>query len=287
MSFDDLAPVPRSDPEARAATFSAVKRGICSVAVVLVVGLSAVVGGVSAAGAKSAAATSTTAPADYRTALTKRLAKEYGDAPLAATVVGGLNADLLTKLEAKVPLAQVATSSFLAYRAPRVRRGEVHSVVVFAFGNRLGADGSLAPGPTNEALAKVTERFVKGHPVPVYAQTEIAQLLVADGVKRVTSIDPVVGADGKVVYLSTAGVAEQVVSKAQAAGEPLGTVGVIGFADHAVRCVLTARAAGMTGAVPKGVVAPERVRPRSRRQSWTANRASYLATDLIGRITTL
>ena len=79
--------------------------------------------------------------------------------------------------------------------------------------------------------------------------------------KRVTSIDPVVGADGKVVYLSTAGVAEQVMSKAQAAGEPLGTVGVIGFADHVVRCVLTARAAGMTGAVPKGVEAPERLRP--------------------------
>jgi len=251
-----------------------------------VVGLSALVGGVSAAGAKSTAATSTTAPADYRTALTHRLAKEYGDASLAATVVGGLSADLLSKLEAKVPLTQVATSSFLSYRAPRVPAGEVHSVVVFAFGNRLGADGTLEPGPTNVALAQATEKFVKGHPVPVYAQTEIAQLLAADGVKRVTSIDPVTGPDGKVAYLSTAGVAAQVVSKAKAAGEQLGTVGIIGFADHAVRCVLTARAAGLTGAVPKGVVLPSRYDPQSS-QSWTRNRAAYLPTDLIGRITTL
>ena len=111
-------------------------------------------------------------------------------------------------------------------------------------------------------------------------------MLQARGVKRVTSIDPVVGADGKVVYLSTAGVAEQVMRKAQEAGEPLGTVGVIGFADHVVRCVLTARAAGMTAAVPKGVGLPSVYDPQSS-QSWTTNRASYLATDLIGRLTTL
>lgn len=229
---------------------------------------------------------STGAPVTYSDALTARFAKEYRDPGLAATIVAGLNADLLAKLEARVPLAQVATSPFLAYLPPRVAAKNVDSVVAFAFGNRRAVDGSLQPGPVNEALAKVTQSFVADHRVPVYAQTEIAQLLQARGVKRVTSIDPVVGDDGKVVYLSTAGVAEQVLSKAQAAGEPLGTVGVIGFSDHVVRCVLTARAAGMTGAVPKGIRLPHVYDPQSA-QSWTTNRASYLTTDLIGRLTTL
>ncbi len=123
--------------------------------------------------------------------------------------------------------------------------------------------------------------------MPVYAQTEIAKLLQAAGVEGVTSIDPVTDADGTVTYLSTAGVAEQVVSKAQAAGAKLGTVGVIGFSDHAVRCVLTARKAGMTdAAVPKGVTLPTVYDPESN-QSWTRSRAAYLPTDLIGRLTTL
>ena len=78
----------------------------------------------------------------------------------------------------------------------------------------------------------------------MYAQTEIATLLQAAGVQDVTSIDAVTAPDGSVTYLSTAGVADQVMSKAQAAGEELGTVGIVGFADHAVRCVLTARNGG-------------------------------------------
>jgi hypothetical protein len=233
-----------------------------------------------------ASAPSTTAPANYRDALIARLAKEYGDPSLAASVVNGLNDDLVAKLQAKVPRAEVASSPFLAYRPPRVAAGRVDSVLVFAFGNRLAPDGSLVPGPTNDALAKVTRGFVAKHHVPVYAQTEIAHTLIAEGVKDVVSIDPVIGADGKIVYLSTAGVAAQTVSKAAAAGRKLGAVGVIGFADHAVRCVLTARAAGMTAAVPRGVVLPATYDPQSN-QSWTRNRAAYLPTDLLGRIATL
>jgi hypothetical protein len=101
------------------------------------------------------------------------------------------------------------------------------------------------------------------------------------------SIDPVTNPDGTVTYLSTAGVAEQATSKAQAAGEELGTVGVVAFSDHAVRSVLTARKAGMTGAaVPKSMTLPRGYDPESN-QPWTRSRAAYLPTDLIGRITTL
>jgi len=239
------------------------------------------------ASAASATSTTTTAPADYRSALTQRLAKEYGDARLAEQVVAGLGDATITGLEAKVPAGEVATSPFLAYRPPHVAANKVDSLVVFAFGNRLGAGGQLLPGPTNEALAKVVEKFVVKHPVPVYAQTEIAQQLQAAGVPHVTSIDPVTAADGTVTYLSTAGVAQQVMTKAQAAGEKLGRVGVIGFSDHAVRCVLTARKAGMTSAaVPTGVTLPTAYDPESN-QTWTRSRAVYLPTDLLGRLATL
>lgn len=243
----------------------------------------------SVASAKDAStkATTTTAPADYRSMLTRRLATEYGDAALAEQVVTGLSDDTITAIEAKVPAADVATSPFLSSTPPRVAAGKVDSLVVFAFGNRIGRAGDLQAGPTNEALAKAVFRFVLKHPVPVFAQTEIATQLQASGVQDVTSIDPVTAPDGTVTYLSTAGVAQQAVSKAQAAGVELGTVGVIGFADHSVRCVLTARKAGMTdAAVPKGVALPKVYDPESN-QSWTRTRAAYLPTDLIGRLTTL
>lgn len=237
------------------------------------------------AGAASAA--TTTQPADYRSALTKRLAKEYGDQALATQVVTGLGDDTVASLEAKVPLAEVATSPFLAYKPPRVADRKVDGLVVFAFGNRIGSAGDLQAGPTNEALAKQVYRFVLQHDVPVYAQTEIATQLAAAGVDDVTSIDAVTAPDGTVTYLSTAGVAEQAVSKARAAGEDLGTVGVVAFADHAVRSVLTARKAGMTNAaVPKGITLPKVYDPQSS-QPWTRSRAAYLPTDLIGRLATL
>jgi hypothetical protein len=252
-------------------------RGIAKLIAVIGVGIAATV---------LVAAPVHAAEVDYPSALTSRLAKEYGDPALAGEVVGGISADALTQLAARVPLADVATSPFLSYRPRRVPAREVDSVVVFAFGNRVGADGSVTSGPTNDALAVATQRFVKQHPVPVFAQQEIAQHLQAEGVKHVTSIDPQVGPDGKVVYLSTAGVADQIVQKAQAAGVDLGTVGVIGFADHVVRCVLTAEAAGMTAGVPKGVKLAHAYDPDSG-QTWTRDRKSYLATDLIGRLATL
>jgi hypothetical protein len=240
----------------------------------------------SASGAVAATTTTAAAPVDYESALAARLAKEYGDAALARSVVEGLNADARAQLEARVPIARVATSPLLSYRPPRRPARTVDSLVAFSFGYRLAPDGAITPGPTNEKLAAVTEKFVEKHPVPVFAQWEIAQRLRADGVKHVTSIDPHVGSDGKVVYLSTAGVAAEVVDRARAAGVALGQVGVIAFGDHAVRSVLTAKAAGMKAAVPRGVELPTKYDVESG-QPWTRDRASWLAVDLLGRLTTL
>lgn len=228
----------------------------------------------------------TTTPTDYRGALTTRLAHEYGDDELATQVVAGLGADTVAQLEARIPLADVATSPLFTYRPQRAPQRSLDSVVAFSFGYRLAPDGSIEPGPTNEALAKAVEKLVRKHPMPVYAQHEIAQVLEADGVRDVTSIEPLIGPDGIPVYLSTAGVAEQIVQRAAEAGVDLGRSGVVCFADHVQRCVLTAEAAGLDATVPKKLVLPSTYDPQSE-QSWTRDRASYLATDLVGRIATL
>lgn len=246
------------------------------VAAVLMVGIAAPGG-----------AQSTPSSDGYRSALVTRLTDELRDATLAETVVAGLGEEQLAALESRVPVADVPDAPFLAYRnVPRVKAKKVDSVIVYAFGYRTAPDGTLLPGPANEALAAATRKFVRRHHVPVFAQTEIAQLLLEEGVKQVTSIDPTVGPDGQVVYLSTAGVVAQVREKAEAGGIDLGTVGVLGFSDHAVRCVLTTQTAGLDAAVPKGVRLPSTYDSESS-QPWTRDRASYIPVDLTGRFATL
>jgi hypothetical protein len=254
-----------------------------AVVVVLAAALLAACGGGSDGAAAPATTTSstTTAPVDPVAAITHRLGAELGDDALADQVLTSLGEDVVHQLEAKVG-DDAATSRLLAYRPTPIPAGDVEALVVYAFGYREAADGARTPGPVNQALATAVERFVADHPVPVYAQTEIAELVEAAGVPDVTSIDPDVGADGTPVYLSTAGVA----AKVAAASAPGTTFGVLGFADHAVRCVLTTEAAGLRGGVPEGVVLPATYDPQSG-QPWTRDRASYLKTDLIGRLTTL
>jgi hypothetical protein len=250
-------------------------------ALVALVALLAGCGSGSDDGSAAATSTTTSAPVEAPTTIRDRLGAELGDDALAGEVLDSLGADLRGQLDAAVG-DDVATSPLLAYRPTPIPAADVDALVVYAFGYRDVAGGSRLPGPVNEALATAVERFVADRPVPVYAQTEIAKLLVADGADQVTSIAPDVDADGNLVYLSTAGVAAKV--KAAAGTEP--TFGVLGFADHAVRCVLTTEAAGLHGGVPEGVTLPATYDPESG-QPWTRDRASYLKTDLIGRLTTL
>ncbi len=204
---------------------------------------------------------------------------------LARYVVDGLDGGLVALVEATIPLGQVATSALLSYAPDRIPVDAVDTVIAFSFGNRVAPDGTTTAGPMNEDLAATIERFVARRPVPVFAQHEIAHLLAHNGVERVTSIDPAVGPDGGLIYLSTAGVAEAIVHRAVLAGTELGVVGVIGFADHVVRCVLTARAVGLTAGVPDGVMLPSTYDPESG-QPWTRDRRSYLSADLLGRVAT-
>ena len=236
--------------------------------------------------AGTAGATSRKSQPTYAQALSTRLAAEYQDPALATKVVASLSPSLIAKLESEVPLAAVKKSPLLAYRPMSLPANSVKSVIAFEFGNRVAADGTISAGPTNQALAAVTAKYAKSHHVPIYAQQQIAEILVADGVKGVTSINPVMGANGQITYLSTAGVVAQAVSDAKTAGTPLGKVGIIAFSDHADRAILTAEAAHLSAGVPTGVKLPSTYDPGSG-QSWTTNRVSYLETDLADRILTL
>lgn len=264
------------------------------VAVVAVLGAGAVMGCSSDGGSASASSTtsapsstvggpgtsSTTAPVDYRSAMVSRLSDEWGDPAVAEQVVAALGADGLAAWEAKVPLGQVATTPLLDYRPAATAPERLDAVAVFSFGNRVADDGSVSAGPTNQALADVTAALVAEHPMPVYAQWEVARLLIDAGVPNVNSVEPVTDADGKVTYLSTRGVADVIAS----AGEgSLGRVGVVCFADHEGRCVLTATAAGLDATAVEGVELPSTYDPDSG-QAWTRDRVAYLTTDLAGRL---
>jgi hypothetical protein len=224
--------------------------------------------------------------ADVTELIAERLATELGDPEVAQQVVALLDPMILARVEQVVPADEIATTPLLSYR-PEPVAGPVDALVVYAFGNRVAADGTVTPGPTNEALADAVAAFVAENPVPVYAQWEVAQLLTARGVPGVVSIEPQVGADGQQQYLSTSGVAEQAVARAQADGVELGTVGVVAHADHLVRSITTTEAAGVGSAVAvEGLVLPEAYDPESG-QEWTRDRATYVTVDLSGRLATL
>lgn len=227
--------------------------------------------------------TSTVAPADFAEAATRRLTVEFDDETLAGELVTRFGPETLAAMENAIGIDGAADSLLLAADAPTVDVDEIDSLVVYAFGNRVAVDGALSPGPVNEEMAAIVAAFVADRPVPVYAQWEVADLLIAADVPGVISIGREIDADGNITYLSTAGVAEKAVALAAESGTDLGRVGVVGFADHAVRCVLTSRAAGMTADVPAGVALPAQYDAESG-QPWTRNRLDYLSVDIPARL---
>jgi len=234
---------------------------------------------------------------DARRELTARLGKELADHVLAHKVVAGLDDHTL---EGLVALAgnDIAKSAALSYTpATTVLADGIDTLWLFAFGYRFRPESlqshvdlfgavppidALIPGPVNEQLARLAAEFVKEHPVPVIAQWEIARVLDDLGVERVISVEPEITADGTVVYLSTAGVATEGLRLAADAGFRVGHAGVLGFSDHAVRCLLTARAVGMTADLPDGVDLPSEYDPESG-QVWTRSRDTWIPVDLLGR----
>lgn len=206
-----------------------------------------------------------------RSTLGDRLAAATGDPVLAAALVDRWD-------DATVDAVSTAGDAAVSF-VPSVIDGDVDAVLAFAFGNRATADGGTTPGPVNAELAATALALADELDVPVFAQWEIADEMPAGAARALVSIGPDVDDDGEVVYLSTAGVAEKAARIAAADGRPLRRVAVVAFADHAVRCVLTARSVGLDAGVVDAAALPSAYDTESG-QPWTRDRLSYLAVDV-------
>ncbi|WP_297614706.1 hypothetical protein [Nocardia sp.] len=164
-------------------------------------------------------------------------------------------------------------------------------IVAYSFGNRLpaGADSTRTigdPGPVNEALAAAVVAARGDRGIPVYAQTEIAEVLKSRyGMTDVVAIDPDRAADGTLVYLSTDGVAAKV-AELRGGAVATDTAAVVAFQDHLWRATRTTAKRGFDAFAPTGVVMPNQYDPQSG-QLWTTSPILYLPTDYAGRLALL
>ncbi len=214
---------------------------------------------------------------------------EHGDRG-GARLQNEMRANLAAKLDDAGAARALVPSIFdigFNWEPPTTRLAGIDFLLAYSFGNRAPAGGGdptkvlYEPGPVNEALADTVARVRAKRNVPVYAQWEIARFLKSKyGMTDVTSIDPVIAADGTISYLSTFGVAGQVAAHRRALPGGVGTAGVIGFRDHVKRCVETTRLAGLPAAfAPAGVTMPGTYDPQSG-QAWTRRRELYLVHDM-------
>ncbi|MEU9701742.1 hypothetical protein [Streptomyces sp. NPDC047981] len=203
-----------------------------------------------------------------------------------------LAAELDDKVAARALVPHLYDVGF-DWRPETAALGELDFIVAYGFGNRPPAGGGdpskvrHEPGPVNEALADTVAALRKRRDVPVYAQWEIARFLESKHhMTDVTSIEPVVGPDGTLTYLSTDGVAAQVAEARKALPGGIGTAGVIGFRDHVKRCVQTTRDRGMRAYAPRGIELPATYDAESG-QAWTRRRDLYLVHDMTAQWTVL
>ena len=102
----------------------------------------------------------------------------------------------------------------------------------------------------------------------------------------VVSIEPVYLPDGTLEYLSTDGVAAEVIGHEDGAIAAMGTVAIVAHRDHAKRCVQISRRHGMEAIVAAEVELPAIYDPLSG-QPWTRRRDIYLAHDLAAQFIAL
>ena len=195
------------------------------------------------------------------------LREELGDPATVAALVRNLGEDVLS------------------WRAPEIAPERTTTILAFTFGNRMQPNGNRTPGAVNEALADLTARLHAETNAPVFAQWEIAEAVGGRVPQdKLTAIFPARDARAEPLYLSTSGVVEAVIGRV---GDPalLGTVGIVAFADHAWRCVATARRFGLLdAAMPAGYTMPDQYDPLSG-QPWCRSRLAYLLHDIAIRIT--
>jgi hypothetical protein len=185
----------------------------------------------------------------------------------------------LADLPTAEAVARLLGDEVLSWRPPEIAARQITTILAFTFGNRMQPNGNRTPGPVNEALADIAVRLHRATGVPVYAQWEVAE---AAGCRispdRLFAIYPGRDERSEPRYLATAGVVEEVVRRT---GDPAarGTVGIVAFADHAWRCVATARRFGLTAGLPAGYAMPRQYDALSG-QPWCRSRLAYLFHDI-------
>ncbi|SFN20406.1 hypothetical protein SAMN05216516_103272 [Izhakiella capsodis] len=169
----------------------------------------------------------------------------------------------------------------------------VDNVIAFAFGNRPNASddkNALAePGPMNKELADCCADLYRKKRVPMFMQWEIARYFEAGDYPDipscdVNSIEPYWNEKGELIYLSTDGVVESIITT-HFKNNPsaLGCVAVIGHRDHVKRCIMTCENRKLAAYAPKNLRLPGWYDEKSW-QLWTRRRDLYVLMDISSQL---
>ena len=213
--------------------------------------------------------------------LSSASAEAVSDEKLRAIVYDRIQRQLNDQAASKV-LTDFVFHDVMQWRADTIDIKEADSIIAFAFGNRISDNGNRLPGSMNEALARLTLETYRKTGAPVYAQWEIAEV-IGDLIPshHLTPIYPKRTDTGDIIYLSTRGVAEDIVRIAGTT-EKLGKAVVIAFNEHSLRSVRTARAVGINAYAPEAVTLPSSYDKQSG-QPWTRTKRNYVLHELRSR----
>lgn len=184
---------------------------------------------------------------------------------------------LVSQLEDKAVaehLTNFLMSEVLTWKPETIDMGKADTIIAYAFGNVIDAQGNKHAGIMNTQLADLVVKLYKTKKVPVYAQWEIAQE-IGNRIpsKHLITINPSVTETGNVTYLSTRGVANEVVHIAGGA-DKLGKTIVLGFSEHHLRTVNMSKEIGIDAYSPKGYTMPSDYDTKSG-QPWTRDKLTF------------
>ena len=209
------------------------------------------------------------------------IAAQLSDADLQAAMEATLTEQLKDEKVA-AHTAEFIMNNLLTWQGEPLPLDQADSIIAYAFGNRIAENGNQSPGPMNKALADTVVEIYEKTGKPIYAQWEIAQE-IGDRVeaKDLTAIYPKVGSDGTIIYLSTIGVAEEIVKLAGGA-DKLGKAVVVGFYEHSLRTINTTKDAGIEAYAPEGIELPHDYDEDSG-QPWTRDALIFVMHEIRNR----
>jgi len=157
-------------------------------------------------------------------------------------------------------------------------------IVAFSFGNRLDKNGNSIPGPMNEQIADLVVKIYNKIKKPVYAQWEVAQSVGKRvPLKMITALYPKITKDGKIIYLSTSGVAKEFIKIVKKEAISNKTIIALGFREHEPRIYMTCKSLEINAYAPKGYSLPDQYDKESG-QPWTRSKYNFMIYDMAVRL---